>query len=346
MVRSAVAAMAGYTPGEQPARGAKVIKLNTNENPYPPSPRVMECLRNADPEDLRRYPNPGADAFRVAVSRLHGLHPDNVLCGNGSDDILNIAIRTFLDPGDVLGYPHPTYSLYPVLAEIHGVRIQTVPWADGWALPTDALLKSGARAIFFANPNAPSGTRVTPESVSALARRFDGVVLIDEAYVEFADGDCLSLLADHDNVVVSRTLSKSYALAGLRFGYALAPAPLIQEMNKVKDSYNCDALSMLAATAAIEDQAYARDLWQRIRQERQRVAQSLAARGYDVLPSQANFLFARPPEGNAGAVYRGLKARGILIRFFDQPGLSDRIRITIGTPDENDALLAALDAGV
>lgn len=340
--RPSIAAMAGYTPGEQPKRGEKVIKLNTNENPYPPSPKVTACLRGIDPEDLRRYPNPMADRFREVAARLYGLTPENVLAGNGSDDILNIAIRTFLDPGAVLAYPEPTYSLYPVLAEIHGATVRTVPWNDGWSLPADALLGTGARMVFLANPNAPSGTAVAPDAIAAFAERFAGVVLVDEAYAEFADESCLPLLRTRANVIVCRTLSKSYALAGLRFGYALAAPELIAEMTKVKDSYNCDAVSIAAATAALEDQDHARDIWQRIRAERRRLADALTARGYDVLPSQSNFVFARPPQGEAGAIYRALKGRGILVRFFDQPGISDRLRITVGRPEENDALLKAL----
>jgi histidinol-phosphate aminotransferase len=334
--------MAPYTPGEQPGPGERVIKLNTNENPYPPSPQVMDAIRALEPERLRRYPNPTASDFRAVAARVHGVTPEMIIAGNGSDEILAMAVRTYLGPGDILAYPHPTYSLYPVLAEIGDVKVAEVPWAPDWRLPADALIASGARAIFFANPNAPSGTLVSREEVRALAARFDGLLFVDEAYVDFADEHCLDLVSSCPNVLVSRTFSKGYSLAGLRFGYAVAAPAIIEAMNKVKDSYNCDALSVTAATAALEDQAYARDTWSRVRAERERVTAELTGRGWTVIPSQANFILATDPRGDGEAIYRALKARGILVRHFARPGLADKVRITIGTTEENDALLAAL----
>jgi histidinol-phosphate aminotransferase len=340
--RSNVALMAPYIPGEQPGPGERVIKLNTNENPFPPSPRVLEAIRTLDPENLRRYPSPKADAFRAIAARLHSVSPDMILAGNGSDEILAIAMRTFLGPGDVLAYPDPTYSLYPVLAESGEIRICTVAWADNWELPIDALLATGARAIFFANPNAPTGTMVKKSRVRDLALAFDGLLLIDEAYVDFADESCVDLVRELPNVMLCRTFSKGYSLAGLRFGYAIAAPTLVVEMTKVKDSYNCDAISILAASAALEDQDYARHTWQSVRSERNRLAIELGKRGYEVTPSQANFLFVRCPNSDAAEIYRTLKSQKILVRFFDKPGLSDKLRITIGTAEQNDALLRAL----
>jgi histidinol-phosphate aminotransferase len=339
--RSVIESMTGYVPGEQPGPGERIIKLNTNENPYPPSPHVLQALRELDPERLRRYPSPMSDGFRETAARVHGLRPEMVLAGNGSDEILAMAVRTFLGPGDLLAYPTPTYSLYPVLAEIAEVKVVEIPWAAGWQLPADALLAALPRAIFFANPNAPSGTSLAPEAVRALAIRFGGLVLIDEAYVDFADSHCLALL-DLDNVIVTRTLSKGYSLAGLRFGYALAAPPLIAQMTKVKDSYNCDALSVVAACAALEDQEHARRSWLAVRAERARLTGELTRRGWEVIPSQANFLLAAVPGGDGGALYRSLKAKGILVRHFDKPGLTQQVRITIGTPEQNDAFLAAV----
>jgi len=340
--RSNVAKMAPYVPGEQPGPGEKVIKLNTNENPFPPSPRVVNAIRTLDPEHLRRYPSPKADAFRATAARVHGVSDDMILAGNGSDEILAIVMRTYLGPGDVIAYPDPTYSLYPVLAESGENRVRTVTWEANWELPIDALLATGARAIFFANPNAPTGTVVKKSRVRDLAKAFDGLVLVDEAYVDFADESCLDLVRELPNVVLSRTFSKGYSLAGLRFGYAIAAPAVVAEMMKVKDSYNCDAISILAATAALEDQDYARKAWQSVRSERARLSMELGKRGYEVIPSQANFVFARCPGGNAAAVYRTLKAHGILVRFFDKPGLEDKVRITIGTVDQNNTLLEAL----
>jgi histidinol-phosphate aminotransferase len=340
--RPIVEEMEGYIPGEQPGPGERIVKLNTNENPYPPSPRVLEAIRALDGERLRRYPSPMSDGFRAAAARALGVTPERVLAGNGSDDILAIAVRTFLGPGEVLAYPHPTYSLYPVLAQIGEVKVAEVPWGPGWDLPIAELVATGARAVFFANPNAPSGTLVPASRVRELAATFPGLVLIDEAYVDFADESSLPLVAEFPNVLVTRTLSKGYGLAGLRFGYAVGAPSIIGQMAKVKDSYNCDAVSIAAAVAALGDQDYARSTWERVRSERARLTAELGRRGWVVIPSAANFLLATPPGKDGGALYRGLKGRGVLVRHFDMPGLADKVRITIGTPEQNDALLAAL----
>jgi histidinol-phosphate aminotransferase len=340
--RTTVAKMAPYVPGEQPGPGEKVIKLNTNENPFPPSPHVIEAIRTIDPERLRRYPSPKADAFREVAARLHAVSPDMILAGNGSDEILAIVMRTFLGPGDTLAYPDPTYSLYPVLAACGETRVRTVPWAEGFALPAQALMATGARAIFFANPNAPTGTLVPKARVRELALAFSGLVLVDEAYVDFADDHCIDLVRELPNVMICRTFSKGYSLAGLRFGYAIAAPAMVAEMNKVKDSYNCDAIAIAAATAALEDQDYARRTWQAVRTERDRLAAALGRRGFQIIPSQANFVLASCPGGKAAEIYLALKQKKILVRFFDKPGLSDKLRITIGTAEQNDALLEAL----
>ena len=341
-VRSIVRDMQGYAPGEQPGAGERVVKLNTNENPFPPGPRVMQAIHQLEPEMLRRYPDPMATEFCGVAAALHDVTPDMVLTGNGSDDILAIAVKTFLGPGDTLAVPHPTYSLYPVLAQLDEVKFVTVDWERDWSLPVDALLAAKPKAIFLANPNAPSGTMVSPQKLQELARQFKGLLLIDEAYADFAEDNCLPLLKRCENVVISRTLSKAYSLAGLRFGYAVAQPQVIREMNKAKDSYPNDALSIVAATAALEDQEYARKSWDHVKSERQRVSSELTQMGWKVLPSQANFILATAPTGDGKAAYLGLKEQGILVRFFDKPGLSDKIRITIGTSQENNALLAGL----
>ena len=347
-VRPTIERMSGYTPGEQPGASERVVKLNTNENPYPPSAKVMEAIRSVDAEQLRRYPHPSANAFRLAAAKLHGLALENVIAGNGSDDILSIAVRTFVGPGEAIACPEPGYSLYPVLADISEARSLSVPWDADWRLPTERLLATGARVLMFANPNAPSGTLVPPETIRELAERAlpsGSIVLVDEAYIDFAEpgSDCLSLPAVCPNVVVSRTLSKGYGLAGLRLGYAIAAPDLVEQMMKVKDSYNCDALSIAAGTAALEDQAHAAVSWQAVREERARLTRELQRRGFTVIPSQANFLLATAPQGaSAGELYRELKNRGVLVRFFDKPGLADKLRITVGQAGENDALLSAL----
>lgn len=334
--------MAGYTPGEQPGMGDRVVKLNTNENPFPPSPRVLDAIRQIDPETLRRYPPPLADAFRVAAARLHGVTPEHILCGNGSDDLLTIATRTFVPPGGTLASPRPTYSLYPVLAQLEEAKYETVAWLDGYRLPADELLSTKPHAIYLANPNAPTGTFVPPEDVAALCKAFKGLLLVDEAYADFAGEDCLTLVNEFENLVVTRSLSKGYSLAGLRFGYAVAQPAVVEQMEKVKDSYNCDAIAIAGATAAIEDRAHAERSWEHVRAERDRLSDELTALGWRVLPSRANFVLACVPGGDGRAAYLGLKQQGILVRWFDQPGLRDKLRITIGTSQENNALLGGI----
>jgi len=341
-VRPSVREMQGYTPGEQPLAGERVVKLNTNENPFAPSEKVMRAIREVEPEMLRRYPSPDADSFRQAAAKVLGVTPDMILAGNGSDDILTIATRTFLSPGQTIAFPEPTYSLYPVLAQLQEAKAAPVQWEEDYALPIDALLATGAQAIYLANPNAPTGTMVPPARVAELAAAFSGLLLIDEAYVDFADTNCLSLVKEYANVVMSRTLSKSYSLAGLRFGYAVAQPQVIQEMRKVKDSYNCDAISVAAATAAILDQEHARQTWAHVREERKRLTLELQRAGWKVIPSQANFLLAIVPDGRGREAYLGLKAQGILVRYLDKPGLTDKVRITVGSSYENDALLAGI----
>src|SRR4051794_6544849 len=343
-VRPTVRHMAGYTPGEQPGPGERLVKLNTNENPFPPSPKVMQAIAAIEPEQLRRYPSATGEAFREAAASVLDVAADMILTGNGSDDVLAVAMLTFLSPGDTLAYPHPTYSLYPVMAELDEVKTAEVPWERDWSLPIDALLATKARAIFLANPNAPSGTFVSPQRIEELCKKFSGLVLVDEAYVDFADDNCLPLLKDHDNIVITRTLSKAYSLAGLRFGYAVAHADVIREMNKAKDSYPCDAISVAAATAAIQDQEYAKKTWDHVKSERQRLSSELTQLGWKVLPSEANFIFATVPDGRGKDVYLGLKRQGILVRHFEKPGLADKIRITIGTSQENNALIGGVKA--
>ncbi len=341
-VRPNIRAMHGYTPGEQPAVGERVVKLNTNENPFAPSPKVMQAIREIEPEHLRRYPNPTADAFREAASKILGVSTDMILAGNGSDDILTIATRTFIPAGGTMAFPHPSYSLYKVLAGIEDAKTAPVAWEKDWKFPFEALLETKADAIYIANPNAPSGTLVSADEISQLIERFDGLVLIDEAYVDFAEENCLELASKYDNVVISRSFSKAYSLAGMRFGYAVANPAVIEQMMKVKDSYNCDAISIVAATAAMLDQDHAKMTWDHVKQERQRLTDDLTQLGFGVLPSHANFVFAKVPGCDGLAMYKALKNMGILIRHFDQPGLKEYIRITIGTSQENNALLGGV----
>ena len=284
-----------------------------------------------------------SDAFRNAAARVLGTSPERILVGNGSDDVLNIAVRSFCGEGDAIAWPTPTYSLFDSLAAIQGARPVRVDFPQDYSLP-DGLAATGAKLTILANPNAPTGTMVPPEEVSALADRLDGVLLVDEAYVDFADANCMALVERHANVIVSRSFSKSYSLAGLRVGYAVAQEPLIEGMCKVKDSYNVDSVALAGATAAIEDQEWLRRNVDRIRATRARMTTTLEAMGFRCMPSQANFVFARAPESiEAATVHRQLFERKVLVRYFDLPRVSDGLRISVGSDREVDTLLAALE---
>jgi len=339
--RECIERMEGYVPGAQP-RGPIFAKLNANENPYPPSPKVLEALRKAACDDLRLYPDALATELRERIADYHGLEPDQVLVGNGSDDLLTMILRSFVGPGDVVAAPRPTYPLYEVLVAIQDGRMRWVDFPPDFSLPP-ALADQGARVVFVANPNSPSGTWVEPSAVADLAGRVDGIVVVDEAYVDFAEGDCLGLLGRFDNVIILRSFSKSFSLAGVRVGYGLASAEIIAGLLKVKDSYNVNRFAIAAGVAALDDAAYMRANAARIRSERERLAAALRALGLRVLPSQANFVAAICGEPGPRAIARALEEVGILVRTFSDPSLADWVRITVGTPEQNDRLLECLE---
>ena len=333
--------MSGYTPGEQP-RGGRVIKLNTNENPYPPSPRVLEAIAEAASEDVRLYPNPMAEALCESAAAVYGLDSAQVLAGNGSDELLMMIIRACVGHGDRVVYPVPTYSLYETLVQIGGGAVATVPFPDDFGLPVDELLELRGKVNLICNPNAPSGT-VTPLSVlDEMAPRAEGLLVVDEAYADFGSVTAIELIERHSNVVVVRTFSKSFSLAGLRVGLLFGQPRVIAELAKVKDSYNLSRLSIAGATAALSDLEWMRRNVAKVRATRGRLNRGLLALGYQVLPSDTNFVLARRPGENQHATFDSLRGRGILVRYFDIPGLRDALRITVGTDEEIDALLAAL----
>jgi len=340
-VRRNIKKLRPYRPGEQPAVGADVIKLNTNENAYPPSPAVTAAMRKFPVTVLRKYPDPTAETFRKAAARVLKVDPEMILAGNGSDEILNMIIRTFVQPGQTIAYPVPTYSLYPVLAAQHEAEIVEVPFGEDFDLPAD-LARTDAALVFIANPNAPTGTCIAPAAIERFARETSALVVIDEAYIDFADDNCMPLALRSDNVIVMRSLSKGYSLAGLRFGFAVARADLIGDMLKVKDSYNCDALAIALATGAIEDQRYHMKTVERIRRHRTWLTGRLETLGFRVLPSGANFVWATRRRPAARRIYLQLKRKGILVRYFDQRGLRTGVRITVGRAEENRRLIDAL----
>ena len=339
-IRPNIAAMAGYVPGEQP-RDGEYVKLNTNENPYPPSPRVFEAIREALTGDrLRKYPEPLGDTFRNAAAKVLGIAPDQILIGNGSDDILTILTRAFVPEGGLVVSPTPSYLLYKTLAEIQGARFQTVPYTADWKLPEPWPVED-ADLTFIANPNSPSGTMIDPSIITRLSKRTKGPIVLDEAYADFADDNGLRF-AGEPNLIITRTLSKSYSLAGIRFGFAIGHPSVIRELVKVKDSYNCDVLSLTAASAAIRDQAYLAETRRKIVATRERLTNSLRGLGFDVTPSQANFVWARRSNQPVKPLYEALKARRILVRYMSYPEYGDGLRISVGSDPEIDALLREL----
>lgn len=340
--RSEIAAMAGYTPGEQP-QTADFIKLNTNENPYRCSPTVDEAIRQAVDRGLSKYPNPTASTFRRQAAELLGVEPDWILCGNGSDDILTIVTRAMVGAGEWLRLPYPSYVLYRTLAEIQGARSEEIHFEPDWSLP--AAFGAGGpnlKLVFLPNPNSPSGTMIPPETVLRLAESLPCPLLVDEAYVDFADTNCMALVRQCERVMVSRSLSKSYALAGLRFGYLVAQPHLIAELVKVKDSYNCDTLAIAGATAALGDQAWLSETRAKILATRQRLADGMKQLGFEAVASQANFTWNPHPAQPVRPMFEELRRRRILVRYMDYQGWGDGLRISVGTDDQIDACLEAL----
>ena len=350
-LRPNIAQMRGYSSGEQPS-DEQTIKLNPNENPSPPSPKVAEALANFSSEKLRIYPAPSAAPLRQAIADHHNLDADQVVVTHAGDEALRLAVTTFVEPDGVVASTEPTYSLYRVLAQIQDAKMHTQDLLADWSLAgdfADQANSAGAQLTCVVNPHAPSGFLNSATKISQLARALDGVLLIDEAYADFvheeANYNISPLLEKHDNLLILRTFSKGYSLAGLRLGYLLGPKSLIQPIaEKTRDSYNVDAISQSIGKAALEDQTYARATWQRVREQRDALAKALADRGFISPPSATNFLLATVPAPlNAQQLYLQLKDEGILVRYFDTPRLHDQLRITVGTAEQQQRLLAAMD---
>jgi histidinol-phosphate aminotransferase len=343
--RPNIAAMQGYVPGEQPQDDG-YIKLNTNENPYGPSPRVLAALRKATTGMLRLYPEPLSDSLRAVAASVYGVRRENIIAGNGSDELLAMLMHSFIGPGDLVAFPSPTYSLYETLIEIQGGVKAIVAYAPEFSVP-EALAAQKAPLTFLCNPNSPSGTLVSLQEIDRLARAVSGILVVDEAYVDFADSEgasALPLLRRFSNLVVLRSFSKSFSLAGMRIGLAFAAEEIIAGMMKVKDSYNLNRLSLVAATAALHDLPWMTRNVRRIQRDRHKLSVGARKLGFQVLPSQANFVLIKKPGENLKGVYESLKRKKILVRYFDVPELRDALRITVGTAQEVAALLGALGA--
>jgi histidinol-phosphate aminotransferase len=363
LVRPLVRNLHAYVPGEQP-KIEGLIKLNTNENPFPPSPKVLAAVRAAVDGRLRLYPNPTAQLLREKLAKLHRSRPENIIVGNGSDELLALATRAFVEPGPkskvrspkleiaraTVQYFTPSYSLYPVLAEIHGARQNAVSLEDDFSLPSLAKLKKSrawdfhAALTFVTTPNAPSGRGYATADLEALCRAQRGVVVLDEAYVDFAGENALALALKYPHVLVSRTFSKAYSLCFQRVGYFVGHPALIAALDKIRDSYNVNGLGQVAALATLDHLDYYRANFRKIIATRGRLSEELAALGFSVLPSQTNFILARPPRFPAKVWLEKLRAKKVLVRWFRDPAVKDYLRITVGTDDEADALLRAAKA--
>jgi histidinol-phosphate aminotransferase len=335
-VRPEIFAMGGYIPGEQPKPG-QGVKLNTNENPYRASEKVYEAIREAAAFGLSRYPDPVGNAVRIAVSKKFGIDPASVLCGNGSDDLLTILTRTFVGSGELLRLPYPTYILYRSLAEIQGANSELVPFNADWSLP-DMFFAAASklRLVFLPNPNSPSGTVIPKSRILEIAENLPCPLVVDEAYTDFAEEHCIGLVEKCNKLIVCRTLSKSYALAGLRFGYLVAAPQLVEQMMKVKDSYNCDALSIAAAAAAIADEDWLTETRRKILATRNRLTERMRKLGFDVPTSHANFTWNTHKSVPLKPIYESLKSRDILVRYMNYPGWGDGLRISVGTDEQTD----------
>jgi histidinol-phosphate aminotransferase len=346
LLRPAVRAMPGYTPGEQIA---DLTKLNTNEGAFPPSPRVRAALGAIADESLRLYPEPTSNSLRAVAAARYGVSADEILAGNGSDDCLTILYRGFLDAGDRVACPWPTYGLYSTLAALQGAELVRLPFVvEGRRLVLPGgLTGQRAKMIILANPNNPTATLVPVEALRALCDEAqDAVVVVDEAYVDFAlgaglDASMLPYLRQHENLVVLRTMSKSFSLAGARLGLLFGAAPLIEALTKVKDSYNVNAITQAVGVAALEDRSYHEDCVRRTLDQRARLERELASLGWSWPESAANFLLVEIGE-RAEQIYGALKNEGLLVRWWRAPELRTKIRISVGNAEENDHLLAAL----
>lgn len=343
-LRPNIAAMQGYVPGYQPPDIASWLKLNTNENSYPPSPKVVEAILaelGPDGARLRTYPSASSQLLRETAGELYGFDPSWIIMANGSDEVLNNLIRAFAAEGEEIGYVHPSYSYYATLAEVQGATVRTYGLTDSFRI-ADFPERYEGKVFFLTTPNAPLGPAFPLEYVDELARRCAGMLVLDETYADFADGNALELVKKYDNVVVTRTLSKSYSLAGMRLGLAIARPEVIAALDKIRDHYNLDRLAQAACVAALKDQGHLRECCRNIRDTREWFSTELRTLGYDVMPSQGNYVFATPPDRNGKRVYDGLYERKILVRHFSDPLLCQGLRISIGTQKEMEQTLSAI----
>ena len=341
--RKSVAQMSGYVPGRQPPSGSRIIKLNTNESPLPPSPKVAEAISDVLQDDLilRRYPDPQSLKLRRIAAKMAGYQSNQVIAGNGSDELLRVVLDTFVEKDETVAFFSPSYSLYPVLTRIRGGKLKSLPlFQDGALYQPDT---DGIKLFFLTSPNAPLGFLFSNDYIRELARNLNGILVVDEAYADFAEDNAIGLVAEIDNLIVLRTLSKSYGLASLRVGLGFAAAALIDELDKVRDSYNLDLLAQAGARAALSDQDYLKKTVALVINERNYLSENLETLGFKVEPSQTNFIFVTPPVGvRAEAMQATLENNGFFVRYFADPDLAHGLRITIGLRSEMEQLIGAI----
>ncbi|MCD8353851.1 MAG: histidinol-phosphate transaminase [Clostridiales bacterium] len=334
-----------YTPGEQP-KDRKFIKLNTNENPYPPSPRALEAIRDNTNESLRLYSDPEGTALRAALAEVYGLKESQVFVGNGSDEVLAFAFQAFFGVGDTVAFPDITYSFYPVYAEMFGINCKIVPLNDDFTMPVEGLI-GGNNGVVITNPNAPTGIELPQEQLRrVLEGNPDVVVIVDEAYVDFGGTSALPLLEEYPNLLVVQTMSKSRSLAGLRVGFAFGSENLIQAVNCVKNSinsYTLDRLAIAGGTAAVQDRAWFQESCAKVAATREVTVRRLQAMGFTVLPSKANFIFISHEKVPARTLFARLRQEGILVRYFDKPRIDNFLRVTIGTDADMDTFCTIVE---
>lgn len=337
-----------YVPGEQP-KLARLIKLNTNENPYPPSPQVVSAIQSelgSDARRLRLYPDPNADQLKAALAKRHALTPQHVFVGNGSDEVLAHVFMGLLQHPSPILFPDITYSFYPVYCGLYGISFRTIPLAEDFSLRVIDYLEGNAGGIIFPNPNAPTGRALSFENVERILKANPQcVIVLDEAYVDFGAESAIPLIQKYPNLLVVQTFSKSRSLAGLRVGFALGNPALIEGLERIKNSFNSyplDRLAQIGAIAALEDEAWFEYTCTAVIESRETVIAGLKRSGFEVIPSSANFVFARHPHQDASVLAAKLREQGVIVRHFKQPRIEQFLRISIGTPEECEALLAAL----
>jgi histidinol-phosphate aminotransferase len=338
-----VQSLAPYVPGEQP-QDQQYVKLNTNENPYPPSPGVIEAINAYDKNRLKLYPDPESTKLREALAGYFDVTREQVFIGNGSDEVLAHAFQAFFKQDKPLLFPDISYSFYPVYCALYGIDYKTVPLADDFSIRVeDYMVENGG--VIFPNPNAPTSRLMELQQIDKLCQNNESVVIVDEAYIDFGGESAIPLTRDYNNLLVVHTFSKARSLAGLRLGYAIGHEDLIEGLNRIKNSFNSypiDSIAQIAAVASIEDESYLGQTRQKIIQTRARLTQSLADMQFEVLPSAANFVFARHRKEAAESLYRQLKKQGVLVRFFNKPRIDNYLRITVGTDSETDTLIEKL----